>query len=121
MGNTALDRPIQMIISDYFARRRMTGGRVKPLLIAIVTDGCPDNQEAVKQAIAQATNFMNNPNEITVTFFLIGGRDYRGEKFIYDISTNLVRDGARFNIVNAVPFGDLQKEGLARAIADTLK
>lgn len=120
-GGTNLGPALGSQIGEYFRRREYTGGNIKPLMIGIITDGCPNNRQAVRQAIIQATQLMRGPQEITIIFFLIGGMDYVGEAFVQDLTVNLVRQGARFPIVRAVSFGELQRLGLAKAIADNLQ
>ncbi len=120
-GGTNLGPALASQIGEYFRRREYTRGNIKPLMIGIVTDGCPNNRTAVRQAIIQATQLMRDQQEITIIFFLIGGMDYVGEAFVQDLTVNLVRQGARFPIVRAVSFGELQRIGLAKAIADNLQ
>lgn len=120
-GGTNLAPPLASQIGDYFRRREYAGGRVKPLLIGVITDGCPTNRVAVRQAIIQATQLMRYPQELTIVFFLIGGIDYVGEQFVQDLAINLCAQGARYPIVRAVSFGELQRIGLAKAIADNLQ
>lgn len=119
-GCTNLDRPLEASFNDYFRRKRVTNGDVKPLLVGVITDGCPTEPDAARRAIISATHLMRNPNEITIIFFLIGGDDPGGERFVWGLSHNLVREGARYQIVKAVPFYMLEKQGLARALADNL-
>ena len=120
-GGTNLGPALASSIGEYFRRREYSRGNIKPLMIGIITDGCPNNRTAVRQAIIQATQLMRDQQEITIVFFLIGGMDYVGEAFVQDLTVNLVRQGARFPIVRAVSFGELQRIGLAKAIADNLQ
>lgn len=120
-GGTNLAPALASQIGSYLRRREYTGGNVKPLMIGIITDGCPTSKQAVKSAIIDATRLMRNPNEITIIFFLIGGMDFAGSMFVKDLSTNLVYQGAAFPIVREVSFSELQRTGLAKAIADNLK
>ncbi|MDZ4834560.1 MAG: hypothetical protein SGJ27_12345 [Candidatus Melainabacteria bacterium] len=119
-GGTNLTDPLVATFRDYLQRRELTHGNVKPLGIAIITDGRPNNENTVRQAIVEATLRMRNPNEISVTIFLIGNSAYTGQGFVTDLERNLPRYGARYNIVRAVTFGELMKVGLARALADAL-
>ena len=117
-GHTLLAQPLAASFDDYFRRKRI--GNVKPLLVGVITDGCPTEPDAAREAIISATHQVRNPNEITVIFFLIGGDDPHGERFVWDLCHNLVRKGARYPIVKAVPFNELEQVGLARALADNL-
>jgi Mg-chelatase subunit ChlD len=120
-GGTDLSGPLASTFDDYFGRKRISKGNIKPLLIGVITDGCPNYPIQARQAVVSGTRFMSNANEITVIFFLIGGNDRRGEQFAFDLSHNLVAEGAAFQIVHAVPFHELEKLGLARALADNLQ
>jgi hypothetical protein len=120
-GNTNLAEPLKTTFDDYFRRKRMSNGNVKPLLIGVITDGCPDNANAVRHAIISATRAAHSPSEITVIFFLIGEHDRRGEEFAFDLSNNLMNEGAPFQIVKAVPFRELEELGLALALANQLQ
>jgi len=118
-GSTKLEKPLESTFNDYLNRKKT--GRVKPLLIGVITDGCPTHPEFVREEIASITHELRDPNEVTIVFFLIGSNDRKGESFVWDLSHNLTSDGARFNIVRSVPFGECQRLGLARALAENLQ
>lgn len=119
-GSTKLEGPLSATFSDYF-QRITSGGKTKPLVIGIITDGCPTHPDEVRQTIASATRRMKNPDEITLVFFMVGEHDRKGEEFVYRASHDLQNDGARFNIVRSVSFNELERSGLARALADNLR
>lgn len=120
-GDTNLTEPLLVTIRDYLQRRNLTRGNVKPIAIAIITDGRPNSEETVRQAIVETTYKMRYPDEVSITIFLIGNSAFTGQSFVTDLERNLTRRyGARYNIVKAVPFGELIKIGLARALADSL-
>lgn len=119
-GGTNLAEPLDCVFRDYFNRKRTPGASVKPLLIGVITDGCPNFPRPVHDVIIRATHSISNANDITIVFFLIGGQDHTGEEFVHDITHNLLREGASFNIVKSVSFHDLKKIGLAKALAENL-
>lgn len=121
MGGTNLAPALVSQIGAYFKRRAELRGNVKPVVIGIVTDGCPNNRQSVKQAIVEATHMMRSPQEITIIFFLVGGMDYQGERFVSGLETNLTRQGAAFSIVKGVRFDELRQIGLAKALAQSLQ
>lgn len=121
MGGTNLAPALGSQIGAYFKRRAERRGNVKPIVIGIVTDGCPNNRQSVKQAIIEATHMMRNPQEITIVFFLIGGMDYQGERFVGGLESNLTRQGAAFPIVKGIRFDELRQIGLAKALAQSLQ
>ncbi len=119
-GGTDLAGPLDCVFRDYFNRKRSPGASIKPLLIGVITDGCPNSPRPVHDVIIRATHSIRNPSEITIVFFLIGGQDHAGEQFVRDITQNLTREGASFNIVKSVAFHELKKIGLAKALAENL-
>jgi hypothetical protein len=120
-GGTRLAQPLRAPIGDYFARRDKSGGKVKPLAIAIISDGNPNDEQNVRKAIFEATQYMKSPGEITITFFMIGGGNAGGNRFVSDLVNNQVQYGAKYPLVRAVPFSVLAKVGLARALADAMQ
>ena len=120
-GRTHLAQPLRSTFADYFHRKEFSNGKIKPLLIGVITDGCPNSPEDAVEAVISATHKMARPDEISVVFFLIGGDDRRGEEFAWDLSHNLISKGGTFPIVKAVPFQELEKSGLARALAAHLQ
>lgn len=119
-GHTNMASPLEASFNDYLRRKRMTNGRLRPLLVGVISDGCPTQPEAAREAIIEATHKVKDPREISVVFFLIGGDDRKGERFVSRLCNNLVQDGARYPAVKAVPFNVLARIGLARALADNL-
>lgn len=111
-GSTNLTLPLGKVFDDYFHRKRLS--KIKPLLVGIITDGCPDDPYSVRKLLVKVSQALSNPNEITIVFFLIGGHDAEGEKFARDLSRSV-------NLVRSIPFNEVQSSGLARALADNLE
>ncbi len=120
-GSTNLTLPLNQVFSDYFERKKLSRTKIKPLLVGIITDGCPDDPRTVKRLLIDLTHSLSDPNEITIVFFLIGSHDSEGERFARDLSQNLVAAGAAFNIVKSVPFSQVKTAGLASSLADNLE
>jgi hypothetical protein len=120
-GGTNLTLPLNQVFNDYFKRKKLSKVPIKPLLVGIITDGCPNDPRAVKNLLVNLTHSLQDPKEITIIFFLIGGHDSSGKKFARDLSQNLTAAGAAFNIVKEVPFEEVQKSGLAQALANNLE
>jgi len=120
-GSTNLTLPLSAVFDDYFKRQQISRVKIKPLLVGVITDGCPDEPRAVRRLLVDLTHSLQDPKEITIIFFLIGGHDSQGEKFVCDLTEKLVRDGAAFNIVKGIPFSEVQRLGLARTLADNLE
>lgn len=120
-GTTNLTEPLRITINDFFARQTASRGNVKPLAIAIITDGLPSNEQNVVQVLVETTKQMRNPRDIKVTFFLIGNSAMSGQAFVNRLERNLPNYGGKFNIVRSVTFWNLMKVGLSKALADALE
>lgn len=117
---TMLAEPLRDRLQKYFATR---GARSKPLLICVISDGMPlppPEPTMVANLLVDASKKMRNPNEITLVFFQIGGRDSKGRKYLSDLDTQLTKFGARYDLVRIVPFEELTRIGLAQALCDAI-
>jgi len=118
-GMTWTAGPLDQALKEYFAART-AGGAVKPLLIAVITDGEPNlprgprfAEDEVKRIIADAIAKMNSPNEITITFLQIGA-GFEGSEFLFALSKDPT---VRYRIVDTKPFQDVIKLGLMDSLA----
>ncbi len=118
-GGTNTTAALVSVIRHYFDAR-LTNSNVKPLVIAIITDGVPDNPYSLKRAIIEATYHMRNPNEISIAILQIGG-SFFGYNFLKELDYGLVAQGAKYDIVSVKTFGLLEKIGLARGFVDAIE
>jgi len=118
-GGTNTAAAVRRALEDYFNRKAASNGHVKPLLIAVITDGLPDSPEALKDVIITATRQMTRPDEITITFLKIGA-DPEGDSLIEEMD-HLSGEGARFEIVHSKSFPELVHTGLTRALVDCVR
>jgi hypothetical protein len=75
----------------------------------------------VVDTLINASRQVKDPHEVTVVFFQIGGGDRKGKAFLHDLDTNLVNYGARYDIVQVIPFDHLEQVGLAQALVESIK
>lgn len=118
-GHTDTTGALEEQLNEYFKRRNDTGGRCKPLAIAIITDGMPDNPRSLRDLIVEATRAMRSPHEITITFLQIG-TEREGYELLHDLDQNLMREGAKYDIVSSKPFPEVVRDGLARSLVDAI-
>jgi hypothetical protein len=118
-GMTWTSGPLKQSLDEYFAART-AGGAVKPLLIAVITDGEPNlprgpayAEAEVKRIITDAVAKMNNPDEITITFLQIGG-GFEGSDFLFALAKDPTM---RYRIVDTKKFEEVIKLGLMDSIA----
>jgi Mg-chelatase subunit ChlD len=103
---------LRQTLGDYFSRKNLTGGNVKPLIVAIITDGEPTDKGAVVQVIGQTMSQMRRPDEIRVAFLQVGNT-FDGAGFVQNLQRT-------FPIVSSKTFNELQRSGLTRALVDTI-
>lgn len=118
---TRLSLPLQSRLQSYFERRSSSS---RPLLIVVVTDGVPqprDEPQLVADSLIAATQELHSPKEVTVVFFQIGGADRFGRMFLHAMDTELIANGARYDIVQNVPFEQLQSQGLTSALVGAVR
>lgn len=101
---------------DHYFQERDYNPRVRPLLLAIVTDGVPSNKGQVKHLIKEATQKIARPDEIRIVFVTVGN-DREGANFLYEVDNLMYQEGARADIVEAKSFGELLRFGLPRTLA----
>jgi hypothetical protein len=116
-GSTDAAAALGSQIEAYFTKKSDVGERVKPLLIGILSDGCPDNPKLFCDVIVKATQRMSKPGEISITFLQVGN-DRRATCLLKQLKNGLLDQNAKFNIVNVITFSELNKIGLPQALVD---
>lgn len=119
-GGTDLVDPLIARCSASLTRQKRTG---KPQLIAIISDGEPNiprDPKAVNRALVDFTQRMSAPGEVTITFLQIGDT-FTGRDFCVDLDENLVREGAKYDLVHTKTFAELKQEGIIDALIDAIR
>lgn len=109
--------PTAEALDAAFAKKFASG---KKAIIFVVTDGEPNDANAVRASIIAAAGKLNDASEIRVCFVQVGD-DPSAAKYLDSLDNALT--GAKFDIVNAITFKDA--DGLSpddlfeRALGDT--
>lgn len=119
-GGTNIMGALENQLTQYFERRNGLGPHTKPLLIAIITDGCPDNPSRLREVIIDATKKMITPAEISISFLQVGN-DTGGSKVLTELDNGLIDQKAKFDIVDVTPFTEMSKIGLAQALVNEVR
>lgn len=92
----------------------------KKAIIICVTDGVPNDAQAVKKVIVDASQKLADASDVRVLFLQVGN-DAGAAAFLDDLDNNLT--GAKFDIVNAISFkgadGLTVEQLFERAIEDS--
>lgn len=109
--------PLHSALEAAFGKKFASG---KKTIMFVITDGEPDNKDSVKNCILAATAKLNDASEIRILFLQVGD-DRAAAGYLEGLDNHL--DGAKFDIVNAIGFGEANtltpEELFERAISDS--
>lgn len=111
------------VLTEVFAEHFRKGN--KPTTVIVMTDGEPSNGDAGKKAlkdlIVATTKKLEGDAELAVSFLQVGD-DPAATKFLKELDDDLVKAGAKFDIVDTKTFADLEgmsaEEFLTAAVND---
>jgi uncharacterized protein YegL len=118
-GPTVAAHALKDQLDSYLSRRAVSSQRLKPLLIAVITDGCPNDPAEFKYEIASATKKMQDAGEIAITILQVG-HDNRAAKLLTDFQERRYGSKMKFDIVHCLSFDQLEKTGLVPALASSV-
>lgn len=119
-GMTNATKALRRQLAQYFERREQDGEKVKPLLLAVITDGGLDAILRLRNVIVEATNKMERPDEIAITFLQVGN-DARSANLQEKLNKKPSSALNQFNIVTVKDFQELKQKGLPRALAEATR
>lgn len=68
--------------------------------LMLFTDGSPSDPDAVRQAIIDITNAVEDEGEFRIAFITVGNRPADLDKWLTDLDDNLTSAGAKYDIVD---------------------
>jgi Mg-chelatase subunit ChlD len=92
------------LIKAAYARHKEIGSSENTVLF-IVTDGAPNDKEAVKQAIINITNELVDEHSFAISFLTVGKIDAGLQAFLTELDDNL--KGAKYDIVDVKALEDV--------------
>lgn len=114
-GSTDVTGALKACLVDYFKRRAADPAHTKPLVVAVITDGMPNNENSLKNLIVNTSNRLDRPDEIAITFLQVG-RERDGFQLLSELDDGMQPRGARFDIVDSKVFPEVARYGLSRAL-----
>jgi len=115
-GSTETAAVLQNRIDAHFARR--AAGSDKSTCIFVMTDGEPNDQQAVADVIVAATKKMGADEELAINFIQVG-QDPAASKFLTWLDDGLVAAGAKFDIVDTVKIAEVENFTIEALIEKT--
>ena len=104
MGGTDTTGLVLEVAKRYFERKAK--GNAKPVICQVITDGRPENESTLQQAIIDISRKLDRDEELSFQFIQYGN-DKRATDFLKNLDDNLVSKGAKFDIVDTITADEL--------------
>jgi len=88
-----------------------------PTTILVITDGVPNDKNAVVQTIKDAANMLQRDEDLSITFVQIGN-DAEATKYLIHLDDTL--SGAKFDIVDRVTSQEMQGMSFSQLVAKSI-
>jgi von Willebrand factor type A domain len=115
VGSTALHSVLHHAFEDYFKRRDKGQAKSNGESFFVVTDGKPDDEQAVVREIVSATKRVNHAKELSLTFLQVGD-DPHASSFLQKLDDELEPAGAKHDIVDTISFDKLSGRNLTDVV-----
>lgn len=80
----------------------------KPQSVLVITDGCPDDKEAVAILFKDTANALVNPTDLFVTILQVGD-DAKGDEYLVELDEGLDKLGCKVDIIDVVAHKHLKE------------
>jgi Mg-chelatase subunit ChlD len=98
-GSTDTAGMLLYVFQDYLKRKKADQIGTKPMLLFVVTDGVPDDEQAVVTNIVSFTKKLDQEDEFGIQFLQIGDNEH-ARAFLKRLDDHLKKEGAKFDIVD---------------------
>lgn len=115
-GSTDTAAVIKSRLDAFFARK--AAGNAKACCLIVLTDGAPDDQNAVADVIVAATKQLERDEELAIQFIQIGN-DPDAAKFLTFLDDGLQARGAKFDIVDTTKIADVEDFTIVQLLEKT--
>lgn len=113
-GSTDTTKVFEHVFNRYFTEKK------KPIIVLCVTDGQPDDQDSLARLIVETTKKMKDDNEIGVSFIQIG-KDPGASAFLKKLDDDLVKQGAKFDIVDTKTCEEMENMTITEVLVAALE
>lgn len=118
-GGTDLAAALQTCYDDYAEQRAAGKQKKNGIMIVVITDGVPDDEEAVAKGIVKFSKTLSHDDEAGISFLQVGD-DAHATAYLKRLDDHLEKEGAKFDIVNAKTIDDLENVSLVDAMIAAL-
>lgn len=105
------------VLSDAFKHwsiRKKAGELKGGETMLVITDGEPNDRQAVARVIKEVTTQMDADPELAISFLQVG-KDGAAKSFLQYLDDGLEKEGAKFDIVDTKTFDEIEEKGLTMA------
>ncbi len=103
-GGTEMASPLGFVLMRHFQAAK------RPLVVAVLTDGMPNDVDAVRSVIADAAARTTGDKQVAVTFLQVGNDG--GTETLRSLDDEMVNAGAARDIVDSHYFDEIQQIGI---------
>lgn len=115
-GTTNTAGVLDAVLKPYLATR----ATAKPITILVITDGEPNSREDVVKVIVDASNKIEDENEIGISFLQVG-KDGGCTAFLKMLDDDLVaKHGAKFDIVDTKTSDEMENISLEEVLIEAI-
>lgn len=119
MGKSDLKTVLQDALDNYFQRK--ASGKSKPNgeTILVITDGIPDEPKEIIRVIIDASQNIDQDEELGISFIQVG-KDKKATQYFKALDEQLQEAGAKFDIVDTITVDDMQNVSLTEVLLNAL-
>jgi uncharacterized protein with von Willebrand factor type A (vWA) domain len=118
-GSTDMASVLKHATNNYFQRKATGQTKLNGETILVVTDGEPDDPEAVKKVIIVASQRIERDEELAISFIQVG-TDPQATQFLKHLDDELQISGAKFDICDTVTMEDMEEMSLSEVLLNAI-
>lgn len=119
-GGTILAPVLKNAFDSYLKRKAAGQTKANGEILLVVTDGAPvDQDDVAKEIIAFGNKLDNADDEYGISFFQVG-KDEGAHAFLKKLDDDLVKQGAKHDIVDTKTMEEIETIGLTEALIAAL-
>lgn len=103
-------------MAEAFALVRNQLNYDKPAMIVVISDGRANDGDLIKKTIISQVNTMRKPELLSVLFLEVGS----SSPLLKELDADLIKEGARADVVSVLSFSKATGEGLVKSLASTV-
>jgi hypothetical protein len=120
MGGTILSPALQWCFDDYWNQKQANKAKANGAMVVVITDGMPSDANTVAQTITTFANKLSNPDQEFGIAMLQIGKDPGATAFLKSLDDDLVKQGAKHDIVDTKTMEQVEQMGLTEALLAAL-